>query len=421
MQRVMVLGGGSSQFNLLRRARQLGLSVVLADRNPAAPGRRWCNEFAPVSTFDQDGITAAAAELGVHGIIAVGTDQPVLTAAVASQRLGLPYPLTPEVALSVTNKRVMKRAFSSFGVPTAPYAFVGQDFTDGMLANLAPPYVVKPVDSQGQRGIIVADTVDQVRSHLPTALSFSRESEVIVEQYYPSEEVTVSGWVHEGRTTIFAITDRVTVQCRPSIGVCVAHRYPNAHDAATNAEIIRLTELIVDRFAIAAGPIYFQMLVGAQGVWVNEVACRLGGAYEDESLPALCGVDLLEAQLRLSTGRHADPAALRTEPTAQAVAVPLVFCEPGTVERFGLPRERAAGSGEGAADYWTYLLDAPVTIEPLRNSTQRAAYAVIHGCSAADVNARVRAMWNRLGAWDAQGRNLIMNTLEQTLIPGTPA
>lgn len=417
MFRLMVLGGGSSQLNLIQRARQEGITVIVADQNPAAPACRWADRVVPVSTFDHEGVARAAAAEHVDAIVAVGTDQPVYSAAVASAKLSLPFVISPETALLVTNKRHMKTALHAHGIPTAPFLLVAAGSDARVEDHFAGPYVVKPIDSQGQRGIaLVADSAG-VHAHIPEALRYSRASEVIVEKYYPSQEVTVSGWVERSRPRVFAVTDRVTIADGSSIGVCVAHRYPNCHDAATNATILALTAQIVTALGIEAGPIYFQMLVGADGVVVNEVACRLGGAYEDVSLPPICGVDLLGLQLT-AAGRQtvADHVLPRT---AGAVAVPLVFCRPGRVERFGPAAVLHAVAGVAAAGY---LLDAPVRIEPLRNSTQRAAFGVIHGQDPAETNARLRAWWPWLTALNADGRNLIRDTLSATLIaePGIP-
>lgn len=423
--RLIVLGGGSSQLNAIATARELGFEVVCADRDPECPGRDLADEFAQVSTFDHEGVLREARRLAADAIYAIGSDQPILTAAWVSEQLDLPYPLSAAQAVAVTNKRVMKSRLAAAGVATAPFCVLSDDpdaWEGEGLAALSPPYVAKPVDSQGQRGVALLESVAALRDHLPTVLSFSRERVMLVEEYYPSTEVTVSGWVHGGAVDIWTITDRVTIDAPSSLGVCSAHRYPSVHAARRTAEITRITREVVAAFELENAPIYFQMLVGDQGVLVNEIASRLGGAYEDQSIPLVTGIDVL----RLSLGEvRAALDGVRPRPTiwhstvagagvagappARAFSVPLLFATPGTVARYeGFEELRAI---DGVAECRS-LLPIGTEILPMRNSTQRIGYAVIAGASTDAVNGRVDTLFDRLRILDAQGRNLLLDTRE---------
>jgi len=488
--RLMILGGGSSQIEAFRRARREGFFTVLADHNPAAPARPLADAFAPASTFDVDAVTRAARDHRVDALLAIGTDQPVLTAARVSATLGLPFPLTPEQALLLTNKAPMKRRFAAAGIPSAPWALLGPDETrwtrEGLDA-LTPPWVAKPVDSQGQRGIAVVHSRAELLAHRPHLLRHSREDTILVEEYYPSREVTVSGWVDAaGTPEIWTITDRVTFRDEERIGVCLAHRYPSLHarggggaaaasalastatsdsasasaSASTAASaaastqpstatpsasasasapaspsmeppagssggedvsgtVRELTGRIVAAFGLADGPIYFQMLIGAKGVLVNEIAFRLGGAYEDQSIPLVTGVDILGRQLasiranlekrppatdggaravdagapavaadagepavdwRAPVADAGEPVADRRPPAARPVAacfvVPLMFCRPGTIVALEGDQQMRATPGVGAC---RFLLPPGTTIRRMTDSTQRIAYAVLYG------------------------------------------
>ncbi|MDA3949032.1 MAG: hypothetical protein PF508_07375 [Spirochaeta sp.] len=453
--RLMILGGGSSQISVFRRARELGIETVFADRDGGAPARVFADRFAEASTFDPEAVTRAGRAEGCDAILAVGTDQPVYTAAVASHRLGLPFPLTPEQAAAVTNKRVMKARFDAAGIPAAPWGV----FQPGEgawrapeLTALRPPYVVKPVDSQGQRGIIRAADRAAVEAHYPVARSFSREDGVLVEEFFPSVEVTVSGWAHTPQDVeIWTITDRVTIDNPPGLGVCLAHRYPSLHAGHRHGgltDTIRdLTRRIVAAFQLAHCPIYFQMLVSAGTeagpVLVNEIAVRLGGAYEDQSIPLVTGIDILTRQLTAvrdavlrggygipagagpehamagaqegaSAGAPAEPVPRppqRPEPPARHVstyfAVPLMFAHPGTVARLEGDAElrRVPGIAE-----CRFLLPEGTVIRPMENSTQRIAYAVLHADSAVALNTLVDTLFDRLRVLAPDGTNLLMDT-----------
>ena len=108
----MVLGGGSGQFNLIKRAKAGGDFVIVADYLRDCPGGRVADIHVPVSTFDADGVIAAGRAHHIEGLITAGTDQPVLTAALAAEALGLRFYADSRTAKAVTNKRIMKALFT---------------------------------------------------------------------------------------------------------------------------------------------------------------------------------------------------------------------------------------------------------------------------------------------------------------------
>ncbi len=99
------------------------------------------------------------------------------------------------------------------------------------------------------------------------------------------------------------MTDRVTFSEDNKIGVCVSHEHPSVHIENYGDTAKRLTEKIVNAFEIENGPIYFQFLVGKEGMLVNEIACRIGGAYEDQFIPKITGFDILGEQLNIAQGK----------------------------------------------------------------------------------------------------------------------
>ena len=167
----MVLGGGGCQQNLIKRAKEDGHYVVVADYLENPPACRFADEHVRVSTFDTPAVLKAAKELGIDGITTLGTDQPVLTAAVVSKELELNYYAEPELALAVTNKRVMKALFKEHNIPSCDYRLIGEDFSDEEIEGLNFPAVLKPVDSQGQRGIFLVNNADEARQHIAETLS----------------------------------------------------------------------------------------------------------------------------------------------------------------------------------------------------------------------------------------------------------
>ena len=429
-KKIMVLGGGSSQINLIKECVRQGYHTILADINEQAPGRAFCSSFERASTFDIDAVIKAAEINKIDAVMTAGTDQPVLTCAAAACKLNLPGFLDTETALSVTNKKIMKNIFSDFSIKTAPFAFLNKDFKKSELDHLKAPYVIKPLDSQGQRGVFKVDSISEIKSLFENVLSYSKEKEIIAENYYDSDEITVSGWVCSGKIYIFTVTDRVTFDNPPTIGVCASHIFPSPYLFSHQSEIIETTVSIVKNFGIKNGPIYFQYLIGKNGLQVNEIACRLGGAYEDEFIPLLTGIDLRKLLIKGSLGEEITDTDFKnlvpvnewrednktrskeTEFTKKRsfinygkyVSVPLIFCRSGLISDLASPDNRKIKS---LANF-SFLQEKGTWIRELNNSTQRAAYAVLLSENVQDLNRDVKKLFKAAAVYDSEGNNMLM-------------
>ncbi|MGL5437557.1 MAG: glycosyltransferase [Lachnospiraceae bacterium] len=402
---LMILGGSNCQLHGAERASALGIKTILADYTKKPPAAAVCGKHERISTFDIEACVEAARRHQVTGIMTMGTDQPVYTAACVCQELGLPALLTVDQAFSVTNKKRMKQILTAAGIPTVNYRIVDSRTKAGELSDLKAPLVIKPLDSQGQRGIYKLRTAAEILEHLEDTLSFSRCREALVEEYYDSDEVTVSGWIKDGILTVLTVTDRLLYPDQTHIGVCIGHRFPSVY-MDQYQEILDISRDVTKAFGLAAGPFYLQLLIGRDGIRVNELAARIGGAFEDVFIPWISGFDILGAVLVSALGRPADTdisQSYRPDHSRRCVAVQLLFCSPGRIgqitgldELLGLP----------------YVLDAGYNYQPgqdipvMENATARFGHAVICGTKD-NIGARVDDFYRHLSVRSDTGEELI--------------
>ncbi len=406
MGKLMLLGGSQSQLNAAAKAGALGHTVILADYLANPPAAPLCAAHERISTFDVPACIDAARRHQITGIFTVGSDQPVLTAAKVASTLHLPSPITVEAAYTATNKRAMKQAFQQYGVPTAPHRFVGPYDTAQCLSDLQPPFVLKPLDSQGQRGIFKLQSAEDVMLHLAETLSFSREGSALVESFYPSDEVTLSAFVADGHVYPLTLTDRQLLDDPVHIGICTAHRYPSIHAVYAN-EIDAIATAVARAMGVRQGPLYIQFLIGAGGVIVNEASARIGGAFEDVFIPRLTGFDILEAVIRLAAGQSVRPEDLRNiqHSGGQArMSVQLLFCHPGHIASITpvetlleLPCVLSAGYNYGAGS----------VIPAAQNAMARFGHCVL-AAEGDEIHHALTRLYQTLRVLDPQGNNLVI-------------
>lgn len=407
-----IIGGGPGQLSAIRRVRGLGMKVLVTDMNPDAPGCRIADYFAPASTFDAEQTEAVVRKIQldkrirIEAILVTGTDQPVLTAAKSAAALGVPYFLDVEQALYLTDKKAMKKRLSAADIPVSPYRFISEGFSADELAGLNLPLVVKPLDSQGQRGVYRLKDSAEVASRFSEVAGFSRKSEILAEEYYPSDEITLSGWVEEGELFILTVTDRRTIDNLPGIGVCVSHQYPSRH-CARIPEIKAMTEKIVSAFRMKTGPVYFQYLIGEDGIIINETAARLGGAYEDEFIPYITGIDILDVMIKMSCGMEYDLTLfneIERQSEGKVVSLQMFFCVEGRIDSLlGMEEVLELQQVMGGR----FLLAPGTEVRNRLNSTQRAGYFIVHAGDRVEADQIVRKAYSLLRINDNKGANMI--------------
>ena len=301
-RRLLVLGAGAAQLGLLEAARALGLFTIAVDRDPGAPGFAVADRRALISTEDEPAIDRLAEAERVNGVIAPGIDWPVAIAARVARRLALPHPLAPETAVLATSKVRQRERFAEARVPQPETRICRSvDEARAAAAELGLPCVVKAPDRQGQRGLAFVADESALADAAAAALDASRSGACLVEEWVEGQEVTVNAFSSGGRFYPLTVTDRVRAE-PPAFGVALAHVWPSALPSAAVGAAIEAARRAAAALGIVSGPTYTQIVVGAEGPRVVELAARLGGGHDAELCDAALGIDLNELALAAALG-----------------------------------------------------------------------------------------------------------------------
>ena len=374
-RRLLVLGAGPAQLGLLAAAHERGLFVIALDRDPAAPGFRFADRRAIISTEDEQGIERLAAAERVEGVIAPGTDWPVAIAARVAERMGLPHPIDAATAGLAVSKLKQRERLAEAGVPQPRWQLVSE-----AQPGLSVPSVVKAPDRQGQKGLALVRSEDKLPAAITRAIEESRSGFAIVEELVDGPEVTVNAFSVRGEFHPLTVTDRLTAE-PPAFGVALAHVWPSEAGGKA-AEVARAA---VEALGIQDGPTYTQLRIGPEGPQVIEVAARLGGGHDAELAEAALGVDLNGLALQAALGESIWSAALH--------AVPQVG---GAVVRFLVPPEGMLEDVEGVAE--AHALEGVEEVRiyrepghvfgPFLRGTDRAGAVLVTGASREEAQAR---------------------------------
>ena len=328
-KRLLVLGAGPAQLGLLAAARARELHVIAVDRDPSAPGFRYADRRAIVSTEDESGIERLASAERVQGLIAPGIDWPVAIAARVAERLSLPHAISPETAALSTSKLRQRERFAEAGVPQPEFQICsGPEEATAAAERIGFPCVIKAPDRQGQRGLTLVRSADEVAEAVRVALDAARTATLLVEEHVPGLEVTVNAFSSGGHFHPLTVTDRLTAPL-PAFGVALTHAWPSELEPAHIGAVVEAAAAAAAAVGITEGPSYTQVLVGPDGPRVGELAARLGGGHDAELCRVALGVDLNGAALSAALGEEVPPARLAPVARLGGACVRFLVAPPG--------------------------------------------------------------------------------------------
>ena len=405
MKKIMILGAGPCQINGIDRMKALGLVSIVSDYSVDSPGKKRADISVLADTFSYEETLKQAKKYKIDGIYTMGTDQPVYTASLVAEALNLPFFIASDVAYTVTNKKAMKDKFKSLNLPTVDYRIINKAFKAEDLEGLKFPVVVKPLDAQGQRGIYKLNTIKEIHDHFDRVISFSKVKEILVESYYENEEVTVSGWLVKDQVHILSITDRVTFEPDQAIGVCIAHDSPSKHMANYGDQLMALTETICQGFKISNGPIYFQFLIGDEGIKITEIACWIGGAYEDVTIFRSTGIPILDFQIKAAYKADYGQDLLK-----DYVYTPSYFSTELFFSKAGKMHDRTSETWIKSHDFvWSaaYNYDLGHRMQETSNATSRLGHFIVTGENEDNLPANLEKNFQGMYVYDEK-ENLII-------------
>lgn len=305
----MILGASILQLPAIEKAKEMGLEVIAVDMNPDAEGFKVPGVIKEViSTIDTPAIIEAARRHRIDGIMTLATDMPMRSVASVAKEMGLTG-IDEGTALRATNKAEMRKALKAYNVPV-PRFFTASDESEynEVVKQFSVPFIVKPVDSSGSRGIFeVADITDEnmVRKAYDYCKPYSKTGDVIVEEYMSGPEVSVETLSVDGTCHVLQITDKLTTGAPHYVEM--GHSQPTRHSKEIAKKISETAIAANKAIGIKNGPSHTEIIITGEGPKIVEIGARLGGdCITTHLVPLSTGVDMVECNIRIAMGEKPD-------------------------------------------------------------------------------------------------------------------
>lgn len=289
-KKLLILGVSAVQMDAILLLKDMGHEVHACAMAADGPGVKVADYFVNINILDEEGIIQYIKENSIDIIYSVGSDIAMPIAMSISEKLSLPHFVSSETATICNTKTKMRDALGDDCYGNLPYEVKTSLEEDPLLPM---PFILKPSDSQGQRGVYLIKELKEYREKFEEVKKFSRRKEVILEKYVEGPELSVNAYLINGQVTFILISDRITWS--DYTGLIHKHVLPSKH--ITNEIVSNIHKLVMEsctRLNILNGPVYLQIKLDSSHPSIIEITPRLDGCHMWKLIKYHMGINLLK-------------------------------------------------------------------------------------------------------------------------------
>lgn len=268
------------------------------------PGFSMASECCYVDIADQERVLEIAQNKHIDAIATDQTDISVSTVEYVAYKLGLSH-IDCSCIDNFRYKYLMREVCQSQGLPTIPFCVVScpSEAIAFYRKFSFPAVIVKPVDSQGSRGVFRVDSETELSNAVSVALGYSKITRVIVEQFIGGREIEVDSVVKDN-SVVFSLVGDVYNFKRENAFSAYERIYPTELPEEIVNKIEDVNKKTVSALGLKKGWTHGEYILSDDGeVFLLEVGARGGGNFiGSDIVRAFCGYGTDEMALLTALG-----------------------------------------------------------------------------------------------------------------------
>ena len=167
MKKVLILGVASVQMDALIVLKELGYETFACAMAKDGPGADVADHFDIINILDMPKVIEYIYNNKIDAVYSVGSDIAMPVACKISEELSLPHFISSKAATICNNKEMMRETLGVDCEGNIPFQVIEEKET---IPEIAMPYIMKPSDSQGQRGVFLIRSLHEKAGFCPAAL-----------------------------------------------------------------------------------------------------------------------------------------------------------------------------------------------------------------------------------------------------------
>lgn len=299
-KKIMILGAGRGQTDLISAAKKYGYRTVVASIEGNYPGFELADEICYADISNPVEVAEAAEKYNVDGIVTACLDTGIAALGYTCEHNNLPG-LSEEAAKLSGDKLLMKTAFMENGVSTARYKKVSsKDELPSILNELNMPLIVKAVDLQGSRGINIVNTEEELYDGYERTMSETQKDYCIVEEFIDGEVFDAEAFIVDNELLFVLVCGDITYMANTRIPI--GHYAPFWQDEHIREQVNQQVKLASQACKLNNCAVNFDLILKDDKVYVIELTGRLGANCIPEIVSTYYGVDVYKLILDTAVG-----------------------------------------------------------------------------------------------------------------------
>lgn len=290
-KKVLILGVSAVQTDAICILKEMGLTTHACSGADDGPGSKQADHYAVLDFKNTEELIAYIKDNNIDCVYSVGSDLATKIYSKVNELLHFPSFVPSETAYICNNKNLMRKFLGPDFIGNVRFQVLENE-TDKL--SLDYPFIMKPTDSQGQRGVRLIHNDAEFQVTYPISKNYSRSGLVIIEDYINGPELSVNAYMVNGEIALLLTSDRV---CWPNFqgGLIHKHVLPSK---ILNLELTEALEDLVGRFSkklqIDNGPLYMQIKTQDNQPYIIEATPRLDGCHMWKLIKYYTGIDLIK-------------------------------------------------------------------------------------------------------------------------------
>lgn len=299
-KKILILGISHPQVDAIKYCREKGFEIHGLSYKKEGVALNYLNYFKKIDITDIESVYNYAEMNNFDLIYSTGSDLAMPTVSLISERLGLPSDFTFDQIQLLTNKGSFRRYILNHNLNPIKFK-IGKKISDFKEWDIFPS-IIKPVDSQGQRGVRKVNTLRDIEKYFNLALSSSKKKEVILEEFLHGKEFNAVIYVFNNKIKYFFLSDRILVEeVLPDdyeenmpVGVVKKHILPTSIPLEKQQDIYNYLKKLIKSIGINNGNLYIQGKFNNGIFNLVEIAPRLEGGHIWKLIKYKHGIDLID-------------------------------------------------------------------------------------------------------------------------------
>lgn len=300
MKRLMILGAGRGQVDLIKSAKKYGYETVVTSIEGNYPGFEYADIKCYADISKPEEILEVAKEYKIDGIATACLDTGISALGYVCDKLNLPG-LSYKSSQMCGDKLLMKEAFMKHGVNTAKYKKItSKEQLDNITDELNLPLIVKAVDLQGSRGINIVNTKEELVDCYEDTMAESNKDFCIIEEFIDGYEFGAQAFVVDNKVLFVLPCGDITYLGKTKVPV--GHYSPLILDDDKMNQIYSGVTDAISAIGLNNCAVNIDMILKDDKVYFIELTGRVGANCLPELLSIYYGLDIYKLIIDTAMG-----------------------------------------------------------------------------------------------------------------------